>query len=127
MNERKSLDSERAHLKLKFQVGHENHLVLDLSYLRRGWSSFTIFRLSSPKNSKNPTRKFGIYLLLIFAFSPRYFSLSLFQIFLQEIFRPSRQTLNLAGRTVKYAVKRVQSSTDFGSISKESLSITHNG
>ena len=50
MNERKSLDRERAHLKLKkIHVGHENLPVLDLSYLCRGWSSFTICRLSSPQ------------------------------------------------------------------------------
>ena len=78
-----------------------------------------------PKTLRIQLESLG-YLLLIFALFIRHFSLSLFQIFLWEIFRPSRQTLNLAGRTVKYAEKRVQCAKDLGSISKESLSITHN-
>ena len=60
MNERKSLDRERAHLKLNFQVGHENHLVLHLSYLRRDGRLSLFAACLPPKNSKNPTRKFGI-------------------------------------------------------------------
>ena len=70
-----------------------NHLILDSSYLRHGWSSFFICRFSSSKNSKNPTWKFGIS-TSEFSLFPRLhtFSFYVVQIFLKETFWRSKQT-----------------------------------
>ena len=77
-----------------------------------------------PKTLRIQLESLG-YLLLIFALFIRHFFSVCFKFFFKRYW-PSRQTLNLAGRTVKYAEKRVQCAKDLGSISKESLSITHN-
>ena len=62
-----------------------------------------VFLLVLLKNSKNPTRKFGISASKFCSFSSLvYFSLSLFEFFLKRYFGDQNKLLKLAGRTVKY-------------------------